>query len=432
MISPPNFSTLSVSSRLKELEHSSLMEAGRSAHNLQYRSLRLLSPVSEARDASAQKQRRSNAVTKNSITEISKKEARVPERQETPVETMPARRIRRPTMIRRPKLVGKSVDGAAMQAVAASRKRASSNQFKNVANNVPARRSSTATPTKESGRAPISKIAPIHSDSSSKGSGRPPIVARYQKDDQYEDEDLSRLKVDFQVACSQHDWCMKRHSSILRDSTLLISNLWWPRPRKQEKIIPLSVAQFIMSRSPMAWRDSCRCPPLPCGMVDDFIPMFARWISTLSPGLELLSTTVAMSRSKAVLLASHVKNVRGRKCLVVVEISKGYEKKSQGIIRCRGWICVVPRRSKRDQIMKPHANIVSATFLEKDSTGLDKLSSDIHRSLALESLLLDFSASMVERAVRLSDDRIDKGGLIPTLCNLMARYSLAQQKRLVF
>lgn len=53
------------------------------------------------------------------------------------------------------------------------------------------------------------------------------------------------------------------------------------------------------------------------------------------------------------------------------------------------------------------------------------------RSLALESLLMDFSSSMVERAVRLSDDRIEKGDLVPTLFNLMARYSLSHQKRLV-
>jgi hypothetical protein len=384
------FSSRSVSSRLKELEHSSLEEAGRSAHHLQYRSLRLLSPPSKARDATEQKKHGSSPAVTKRITEISKKETRTPEGQELPAGSMPARRIRRPVMIRRPKLVGKSVDGAAMQAVAASRKRASSNQFKNVASNVPARRSSAVTPTKESGRAAISKIAPIHLDSSSKGSGRPPMAARHQKDDHYDDEDLSRLKADFQVTCSQQKWCLKRRSSILRDSTLLLSNLWWPRPRKQEKPIPLSVAQFIMSRSPMAWRDSCRCPALPSGTVDDFIPIFARWISTLSPGLELLSTTVAMSRSKAVLLASNVKNVRGRKCIVVVEISKGSEKKSQSIIRCQGWVCVLPRRSRRDQIMKPNANIVSATFLEKDSTGLDKLSSDIHVSYKADTHLINF------------------------------------------
>ena len=354
-------------------------EAGLSAHNLQYRSLRLLSPPSKARNTNEETQR-SNPAMPNSTAVISKKETRAPEREEPPVGTMPARRIRRPVMIRRPKLVGKSVDGAAMQAVAASRKRASSNQFKNVANNVPVRRSSAVTPTKESGRATIAKIASSQSDTSSKGSGRPPIVARYQKDDQYEDEDLSRLKADYQMACRQQVWCLRRPSSILRDSTLLLANLWWPMPRKQEKSLPLSVAQFIMSRSPISWRDSCRCPPLPGGMVDDFIPIFARWISTLSPGLELLSTNIAMSRSKAVLLASHVKNVRGRKCLVVVEISKGSEKKSPCIIRCQGWVCVLPRRSRRDQMMKRHANVVSATFLEKDSTGLDKLSSDIRVS----------------------------------------------------
>ena len=40
----------------------------------------------------------------------------------------PTRRIQRPTSIRRPKLIGKSVEGAAAQAMAASRARASANR----------------------------------------------------------------------------------------------------------------------------------------------------------------------------------------------------------------------------------------------------------------------------------------------------------------
>jgi hypothetical protein len=55
----------------------------------------------------------------------------------------------------------------------------------------------------------------------------------------------------------------------------------------------------------------------------------------------------------------------------------------------------------------------------------------LHRqgSLVLESLLFDFSASMVERAVRLLDGKIDFKDLIPTVRGLMSRYSLERQKR---
>lgn len=49
--------------------------------------------------------------------------------------------------------------------------------------------------------------------------------------------------------------------------------------------------------------------------------------------------------------------------------------------------------------------------------------------MILESLLFDFSASMVERAVRLLDERINFDNLVPTLQELMKRYPYESQKR---
>jgi hypothetical protein len=53
----------------------------------------------------------------------------------------------------------------------------------------------------------------------------------------------------------------------------------------------------------------------------------------------------------------------------------------------------------------------------------------VQGSLVLESLLFDFSASMVERAVRLLDGRINFDDLIPSVRGLMRRYPLERQKR---
>ncbi|MGK3737087.1 MAG: hypothetical protein ACI8RD_007530 [Bacillariaceae sp.] len=47
----------------------------------------------------------------------------------------------------------------------------------------------------------------------------------------------------------------------------------------------------------------------------------------------------------------------------------------------------------------------------------------------MESLLFDFSASMAENAVRLLDERIVFGDLVPTVQELMGRYSYERQKR---
>jgi hypothetical protein len=265
-----------------------------------------------------------------------------------------------------------------MQAVAASRKRASSNQFKNAA--TPARRSTNLTPVKE-GNTKSSSSGTV--EGGSKRLGRPPTTLRRQKDREADDEDLVRIKADFQYAFLQKYWALRRQSSLHRDSTLLLSNIWWPR--KQTQTIPLSVAEFIMSKSPLAWNDACRFPPFPSGLAENFVPIFARWIATFAPGVDLLGTTVSVTGSKnnCLLLSSNTKNVRGRKCSAVVKISMISDKKSDPIVRCQGWISVVPRRSRRDQLAKVNANVMSASLLEKDSAGMDKLSSDVHVSSCL-------------------------------------------------
>jgi hypothetical protein len=47
----------------------------------------------------------------------------------------------------------------------------------------------------------------------------------------------------------------------------------------------------------------------------------------------------------------------------------------------------------------------------------------------LERLLFDFSASMVERAVRMHDNRIKFEDLVPTVRELIRRYPYKRQKR---
>jgi hypothetical protein len=50
-------------------------------------------------------------------------------------------------------------------------------------------------------------------------------------------------------------------------------------------------------------------------------------------------------------------------------------------------------------------------------------------SIVLRSLLFDFSASIVERTIRLLDTKVDYKELIPIVRTLMARYPYEHQKR---
>jgi hypothetical protein len=49
--------------------------------------------------------------------------------------------------------------------------------------------------------------------------------------------------------------------------------------------------------------------------------------------------------------------------------------------------------------------------------------------IVLKSLLFDFSASIVERTLRLLDTKVDYKELIPIVRALMARYPYEHQKR---
>ena len=377
----------------------------------------------------------------------------------------PARKIRRPISIRRPKLIGKSVEGAALQAVAASRARASSNHFKNVASGSaqskrpPRDVASARDPRKASSRTPSRRV-----DASLKDAPRSSQLSRRQSDQTKWDETLVRVTRDFCQVSTLINGFTHQRSSLQRTALKLLASTWWPC--KQAQDIPQSVGEFIVSKTPVAWSDARLLPPLPQKMQEVFTASFARWIAAWTPGLELLPISSKQSsvkgHSDTVLLSSEIKNVRGCKCLAVVMISRKHAKNhriGKPIVRCEGWVLNLPRRAKSERRRIFDLNSTSMQVQEKDSAGMDKLASDLHvsiacfvlflvccrdencvdtpslffpqGSLALESLLFDFSASIVERTMRTFDEKVDYNELIPILQRLIARYPLERQKRLV-
>ena len=380
----------SVKNRLQELEKSSLEIVGRSGHALQYRSLKVLSPPPEVQEAKTQQyySRTTSAVTAVTQTHESTSTGQLPETQPGP-----RRRIPRPVVIRQPKLIGKSVEGAAMQAVAASRKRASSNQFKNASSAASIRRSSLLTPSKDGAQGSGSKLAVTAGDGGSRRVVRSPAGTRRPNEQDDDDEETMRIKADFKIVSQKKEWKARRRSGRLRDYTVFLSNIWWPR--LQTNVVSLSLAEFVISKSPMAYCDPCLSLPFPSGLDSSFVPLFARWIAAFSPNIYILNTAAAgAGNSKAnesIILASGIKNVRGIKGLSIVKISKTIAKGVAGVVRLQGWIVRLPRRTHRDQLKKSNANVISTSFREKDATGLDKLASDLHVSLRTKDLKVDYS-----------------------------------------
>ena len=207
----------SVSTRLQGLEQSVYEEVGISSHALQFRTLRLLSPPTKVKEANLIAQNMTSVEYPKSRSSVKETNAGVPtDKGNNAVPPGPSRRIRRPVMIRRPKLIGKSVDGAAMQAVAASRKRASSNQFKNLASSSLSRRGPNAGAAKATGAPVGTPGAPnvVSSDRGPKRLGRPPIGIRRQKSREDTDQELIRAKENFQLFCLQKYWRLKRPSML--------------------------------------------------------------------------------------------------------------------------------------------------------------------------------------------------------------------------
>lgn len=384
--SPLNQSLQSVTARLQESDLSYLQEAGSSAYSLQLRSLRLLSP-------SAQFERKQKKVsTKRVIQKAPPKEksprlsADNPDEQYKPRSgPAPARRIRRPVAIRRPKLIGKSVEGAALQAVAASRKRASTNQFKSVTSSTPVKRLPSQNLREHAGG---TKVSGGKGDPLPKALSRHPSTSRSQDEKNEErDEVLAGVHNDFRLLCSVKYGQLRRVSCLQRDAMIMLASIWWPKEDKQT--IPTKVGNLIISKTPMAWSDACAFPPLPRGLEDLLVPTFARWIATFTPGLEILPCTTigrasSAQASSSVLLSSVTRNVRGCKVLAVVKISKSQRNKGRhggSIVRCQGWVLNLPRRPRAEQRLKAYANTNSLVSIEKDSAGMDKLTSDMHVSI---------------------------------------------------
>lgn len=357
--------------KFNEVDASNRTLSSRASHVLQRRSLGNLSPGF----VDTVNKKRTQQPVRNPETNVTQDKEKKKETEPSP--NLPTRRIRRPTMIRRPKLIGKSVEGAAMQAVAASRKRASTNQFKNKTSSTTGTAISQLNKDRTRTRPNIprkTESTVIRSQSKVKRS-----VKEEKKDDNW-----IRLVNDF-LSLTKPSGQKRRLNSTQSKARLKLTDIWWPRSTSQ--IIPKSVMDFLVLVAPNAWNNVCVLPPLPGGVSDMFIPMFARWIVAIKPGLEILSVSSspnqANKRVDSVLLRTEIRNVRGTKCFAIARISiidSTKTKQRRPMVRSEGWILNIRRRPTTSKRKRVRANVMSSYLTEKDSAGMDKVLTDIYVS----------------------------------------------------
>lgn len=420
-----------ITPQLLETDSNCLVSTGHAIDSLQRHSLRDLSPLSDIFNKERQPPQ---AVANPKLHQESKGNEKSPPKSNGALTTKeqdttnnnvrrgPSRRITRPLAIRRPKLIGKSVEGGAMRAVAASRARASSNIFKGGATGggVPPRKG-----------LPYEKRAPARKNSSKlQGNDSLPqsLVRDRQESDTQFDKELEQARRNFDSAIKAGNKVALRrhtvHSNTIQSMTKILL------PLKSNQSTSYSVANFLLSHASLAWRDLSQPFLLPEKLLSLFPSSFGQTLAAWTPGLRLLPLNgpgTVSSRDSSVLLVSEARNVFLCKCLCVVKLSlmpliDGDQIKF--VVGCDGWVLTLPRRRG----CKNHGDCRNSLLLaEKDSAGMDKLTAELHAALPLESMLFDYIASIIERTVRNAKGDLESKEALSLVRQLTARYKLKQQ-----
>jgi len=330
------------------------------------------------------------------------------------VPSAPTRRIRRPTSIRRPKLIGKSVAGSVASAVAASRNRARSTQFKNLATPPSSARKA---PRQGSDSARAKQSATNSTSDQGIAVSRPPSHSTSKEISN--DERLSGgIKVNISNLLSVN--FLLRLGSLQSQVRLGLAN--GVLPISSDHQIAISVVNSMTCLASPAWSETCRLPTLPPSISSSFILLLGRWLASVKKNVDVLS-----SSGDSVVFRSEVRNVNGVKCCAIVQLSLSSTLSEKRILRSKGWILNLPRRPWMREKQKALVNDRSSLIVDRDGIGMDKVLSISHSMFRLSSVLFDFCSSVIERTARMVDDKVPPEELPPALLGLMQQYPYESQ-----
>lgn len=421
--SPQSFRN--ASSRLLEKDKAFLESTEQSVDSLQRRSLKYLSPKSAPMLTTPSDFKTDNSIvtkpgtasrrgsSSGDIGAAAEKADNAEQgcKPEQKMQPEPSRRATRPSAIRRPKLIGKSVEGAALHAVAASRARASSNMFKGGLTNAS---SSVQRKPQDSSERQVTKRKP--------DIPKAPTASSSITD---EERDLNRVREECEAFINQGKaLCRSSHSLQIQAVRSLAGKQW---PVEPPKTVSQLIAEFVIANNSLAWSDVCEVPQLPRWMESSFLASFARTITAWTTGISVVPVSKRRdgmrSPSSSILLTGEVRNVRDCKCLTVLSLTSFTTNKNGArkmFLRCNGWAVALPRRLDARQDFR-HSNL---SLAEKDATGIDILSTRLRGIAPVESLLFDFIASTIESATR---SRIEHGDVLTVVEGLMEKYEMKQQ-----
>jgi hypothetical protein len=367
-----------VESNLRDANFARLNVLDKSVHSQQQRCLQTLSPTLTKRNLPGISQQTKLEEIKKPPKQITDVEQRSVEGDMVPPAKPPlhkeqparisSRRIQRPTLIRRPKLVGKSVEGAAMQAMAASRARASSSRFNPTG----------SSPIQKPGRnkAEASKVAHATDQESEEAASVSGTESGSAGDDKQADSTsdtkqvssvafLSVLRKEYASAASGRS--PFHHSQLIE----AMVNKWW----FEELARPVHslIRDFLLSRSVRMWSSACELLLFPERMVDDVSGYFAQWLKMSNPDYTLLHLGApSLARtlvSPASTILAELKRFGQRRLCVVLQTSlKNQPGQKRPILRCEAWMVMLSKDSKAEKRIRKK----SVCAFEREASLMDK------------------------------------------------------------
>ena len=360
-----------VVAKLTETENLYLVSLAESVQSLQRHCLGLLAPISNVR-AQGTKEKSDVLQTKGKESDLARTEI------DRPSGLRPSTL---PLAIRRPKLVGKSVEGSALQAVAKSRARASASRYRNTVS------SGSIVATK-----PQNIVANEQKTSRGGPNEQTQATSNVVKPQDQELVAVHRLL--------ENSFCTRvMNQSMIRNTICQkVMNQHWPY--KSTQFISHSLADYLFLLGTLTWTVSCVMIPFPKSLSEDFLLSFGRTLASWTPGLSLFRIQ-EFHRRNSIFLVGKTRILRTCRAFVCVRISttaSSMKRKQESVVcvECRVFALPKQKDTTRHSTQTP----INQRKIEHGAAGLDKLSADIARLRTLQGLLLDHSAFIVERTMK--------------------------------
>mmetsp|Transcript_23823 Transcript_23823/g.43792 ORF Transcript_23823/g.43792 Transcript_23823/m.43792 type:complete len:890 (+) Transcript_23823:1884-4553(+) len=353
-----------------------------------------------------------------------------PAKEEAIVKRGPTRRIPRPTSMLRPKLIGKSVDGSAMQAVAANRLRASTRP------SIPQRKKKViAAPQQEKSK-----------DKTFKEAARERSVSGSQRKNRESTKDAMSI-VRSSVPQASLLKTYRAFLSLLKEG----SESFTSQPRLNQSALQHLAHMFFMSSKEkgsnlLSTRLISTCygnflghgsiQPLQCDGEMSSAKLFVdhltkRWgAKKIGP----LSGTEEPSKChlpQFLYLKKELLTSSSRRAVILMEISMPWDSfRSSSVFFYKAWLINSTDKTKFDLLArKPFASLGS---IEREAAVIEAVALDFLGQLNLEQELFHFACLRVTRMAR--GVRLDEKNpaTLPLLKSIMARYCTESQAKLPF